>query len=406
MQAVPPAFRPLSGIRVLDVSRVISGPLCTQSLADLGADVVKIETPGLGDDTRHWPPFHKAQFGAVFMAMNRNKRSLSLDLKTETGRSIARDMAVKCDILVENFSTGVAERLGLGYDELKALNPRLVYCTISGFGRDGPMKHSAGYDVILQAFSGMMAATGEEGGGYIRSPVSPIDYATGVHAFAGVLAALIERGRTGQGMLVELSLLDTALSLLGGSLQAFWETGVQPARNGSSHPGLCPYQAFDAQDGPIMIGVANDRLWAKFCTVAGLGDIANDNRFRSNADRVRHRDELLEIVRAVLAERPVAYWVEHLSAVAVPASAINTFDEVLDHPQTQSRGIIAKYPLGSDKARTVRMPIRFDHHAPGVDRPPPALGEHGGDILREFGFSDAQVDDWAAKGIAGMGSRS
>lgn len=400
----PPSFRPLSGIKVLDVSRVISGPLCTQSLADLGAEVYKIETPGPGDDTRHWPPFHKEEFGAVFMAMNRNKRSLALDLKAEAGREIIREMARQCDVFVENFSTGVAERLGIGADELREVNPRLIYCTISGYGRDGPFRNLPGYDVILQAFSGMMAATGEEGGGFIRSPVSPIDYATGIHAFAGVLAALIERGRTGRGMVVEVSLLDTALSLLGGSLQAYWETGVQPPRSGSSHSGLCPYQAFDAADGPMMIGVANDRLWQKFCTVVGLEDLAMDERYRVNANRVANREELLGIIRPVLASRDVAYWTGQLSAVGVPVSAINTFQQVLDHPQTKARGLIANYTLGGDQAQTVCLPVRFDNVGPGVDRPPPELSEHGAEILAEFGFSDEQARQWAAQGIVGLGA--
>lgn len=380
---------------------MISGPLCTQSLADLGADVIKVETPESGDDTRQWPPFHGPGFGAVFMAMNRNKRSIALDLKSGAGQKIVHDMIRECDIFVENFSTGVAERLGVDAATLRSINPALIYCTISGYGRDGPMKGGAGYDVILQAFSGIMSLTGEPGGGHIRSPISPIDYSTGMHAFAGVLAALIQRGQTGKGVHIEVSLLDTAMSLLGYSLQGFWETGKQPARCGSSHDGLCPYQAFDAADGPVMIGVANDGLWRKFCRIADL-DIADDPRFRTNPDRVRNRPELLAIVKAAVKERTVAYWVEHLSAAGVPVAPINGLAEALAHPQTVSREIILEYATeAGDVARTVDLPIRLDHGRRQVDRPPPRLGQHSREILEQFGFDEEQIAGWVDAGIVG-----
>ena len=272
-------MKPLSDVKVLDFTRVLAGPLCTQTLGDLGADVIKVESPGLGDETRGWPPFRGKGLGAVFLSVNRNKRSIAIDLKTEDGRALAHRLAKGADIAIESFGTGVAERLGIDAATLRPLNERLIHCSISGFGRSGPLRKSPGYDVILQAFSGMMSMTGDENGGYIRSPVSPIDQMTGVHAVNGILAALLERARTGKGSAVKASLFDTALGLMRYNLQSFWQTGVQPPKCGSSHESLCPYQAFEAADGPIMIGVANDNLWRKFCAIAGLEDIVDDPKF-------------------------------------------------------------------------------------------------------------------------------
>src|SRR6201996_1227267 len=308
-------FKPLAGIRVLDFSRVLAGPLCTQSLGDLGADVIKIEPVEAGDETRGWPPLRAPGLGAVFLAVNRNKRSVAIDLKTESGLRVIRRLAEHCDVAVENFSTGVAQRLQIGAADLQAINPRLIYCTISGYGRSGPLKNAAGYDVILQAFSGMMSLTGEPGSGHIRIPISPIDHTTGVNAVSGILAALLQREKSGRGAHVEISLLDTAVSLLNYSLQSFWERGVQPRKWGSSHESLCPYQAFEAADGPIMIGVANDNLWRKFCAVTGLNAIVDDPKFRTNADRVTHRKETLDHVQAALTQKPVAHWNEVLTGV-------------------------------------------------------------------------------------------
>ncbi len=269
-------MKPLAGLKVLDFSKTLAGPLCTQSLGDQGADVIKVESVGQGDETRGWPPFPAPGLGAFFLSANRNKRSIALDLKTEEGQRIARDLARNADVVVESFSTGVAERLGIDAPTLQAQNDRLIYCSISGFGRSGPLKNSPGYDVILQAFSGVMALTGDEGGGFIRSPISPIDQTTAVHAFSGILTALIQRQQTGKGSTIKVSLLETAIGLLGYNLQSYWQTGAQPPKCGSGHESLCPYQAFEASDGPLMIGVANDNLWRKFCKVAGLEDIVDD----------------------------------------------------------------------------------------------------------------------------------
>src|SRR6516225_10098399 len=324
--------KPLAGIKVLDFSKVLAGPLCSQYLGDLGAEIVKVEMKGQGDETRGWPPFPAPGFGAVFLSANRNKRSIAIDLKTENGRDIVHELARTADVAIESFGAGVAERLGIDAATLRPLNERLIHCSISGFGRSGPLKNAPGYDVILQAFCGIMAMTGDEGGGYVRSPISPIDQMTGVHAFSGILAMLYAREKTGQGGTIEVSLFETAMGLLGYNLQTFWERRVQPAKCGSSHESLCPYQAFEAADGPIMIGVANDNLWRKFCAVAGLKSIVDDPKFRTNADRVKHRAETLQHVQEVIATNTVAHWNAAPNESGTPCSQINTLPPLLDHP--------------------------------------------------------------------------
>ena len=364
-------MKPLTGIKVLDFTKVLAGPLCTQYLGDLGADIIKVEAVGLGDETRGWPPFRAAGLGTVFLSANRNKRSIALDMKSDEGRSIAQELAKTADIAIESFGTGVAERLGIDAKTLQASNERLIHCSISGFGRTGPLKNSPGYDVILQAFSGVMALTGDEGGGYIRSPISPIDQMTGSHAFSGILASLLERQKTGKGSTVRVSLLETAIGLLGYNLQTFWERGVQPPKCGSSHESLCPYQAFEAADGPIMIGVANDNLWRKFCSVSGLEAIVDDPKFRTNADRVAHRAETLGHVQTVIAKRPVAYWDEVLPKIGVPCSPINSLAQLLDHPHTKSTGMIVEYdhPVAG-VTKGIGQPILFNDQPRTAGLPP------------------------------------
>src|ERR1700745_766732 len=332
--------RPLDGIKALDLSKVLAGPLCGQYLGDLGAEVIKVEAVGQGDETRGWPPFPAPGLGTVFLSANRNKRSIAINMKSDKGRKLVHELARSSDVAIASFGTGVAERVGIDAASLCALNDRLVHCSISGFGRTGPLKNSPGYDVILQAFGGIMSMTGDEGGGYIRSPISPIDQMTGVRAFSGILASLLARERSVKGTSIQVSLFDTALGLLGYNLQTFWERGVQPAKCGSSHESLCPYQAFEAADGPIMIGVANDNPWRKFCGVAGLGEVMDDPRFRTNADRVRHRTETLQHVQDVIATRTVEAWNASLNEVGIPCSPINTLAQLIDHPHTRANKII------------------------------------------------------------------
>ena len=386
--------KPLDGVRVLDLSKVLAGPLCAQYLGDLGAEVIKVEAVGQGDETRGWPPFPAPGLGTVFLSANRNKRSIAINMKSEKGRGLVHDLARSADVAIESFGTGVAERLAIDANSLRALNDRLVHCSISGFGRTGPLKNLPGYDVILQAFSGIMSMTGDEGGGYIRSPISPIDQMTGVHAFSGILASLLAREKSGKGASIQVSLFDTALGLLSYNLQTFWERGVQPAKCGSSHESLCPYQAFEAADGPIMIGVANDNLWRKFCGVAALKSIVDDPKFRTNADRVRHRTETLQHVQAVIAKRTVEAWTATLNDVGIPCSPINTLTQLLEHPHTKANRIIMQYDhAAAGHLNCVGHPVTFVEEERSVGLPPPVLGQHTDEILSEMGLSTETIHE-------------
>ena len=386
--------KPLTGVRVLDLSKVLAGPLCAQYLGDLGADIIKVETVGQGDETRGWPPFPAPGFGTVFLSANRNKRSIAVDMKTEKGREIVHALASSADVAIESFGTGVAERLGIDAATLRSLNDRLIHCSISGFGRSGPLKNSPGYDVILQAFCGIMSMTGDEDGGYIRSPISPIDQMTGVHAFSGILASLYAREKTGKGSAIQVSLFETALGLLGYNLQTYWERGVQPPKCGSSHESLCPYQAFEAADGPIMIGIANDNLWRKFCAVAALGTIVDDPKFRTNADRVAHRNETISHVQSAIAQHAVAYWNDALSGVGVPCAPINSIAKLLDHPHTQASGIIVEYEhQTAGRLKGVGHPVLIDGAERHAGLPPPMLGQHTDDVLSEMGLSSEAINE-------------
>lgn len=391
---------PLTGTKVLDLSRVLAGPLCAQALGDLGADVIKVESLGLGDETRGWPPFKGKGLGAAFLSVNRNKRSIAVDLKSPDGRALVHELARRSDVAIEGFGTGVAERLGIDAPTLRALNERLVHCSISGFGREGPLRLAPGYDVILQAFTGIMSLSGDENSGHIRSPVSPIDQMTGTHAVVGILAALMERARSGRGGTVTASLFDTALALQRYNLQSFWQLGVQPPKCGSSHEALCPYQAFEASDGPIMIGVANDNLWRKFCKIAGLEDIVDDPRFRTNPDRVAHRAETLARVQAVIGQRTAASWYEALSQARVPCSPINTLGQLLDHPHTQGSDVIVDYTHpAAGPTRSVGQPYKLNEETRRAGTPPPLHGQHTDEILREIGVAQSEIDKLRSSNI-------
>lgn len=394
--------KPLTGIRVLDLSKVLAGPLCAQYLGDLGADIIKVETVGQGDETRGWPPFPAPGLGTVFLSANRNKRSIAVDLKTEKGREIVHALARSADVALESFGTGVAERLGIDGPTLRVLNERLIHCSISGFGRSGPLKNSPGYDVILQAFCGIMSMTGDEDGGYIRSPISPIDQMTGVHAFSGILASLYAREKTGKGGTIQVSLFETALGLLGYNFQTYWERGVQPPKCGSGHESLCPYQAFEAADGPIMIGIANDNLWRKFCTVAGLDTIVDDPRFRTNADRAAHRKETIGHVQPAIAQHPVAYWNDALAGAGVPCAPINSIAQLLEHPHTTASGIIVEYEhQAAGRLKGVGHPVLIDGAERQAGLPPPMHGQHTDEVLIEMGLSSETIGELRQARIVG-----
>src|SRR6266550_8950665 len=366
------------------------------------ADIIKVETIGQGDETRGWPPFPAPGLGTVFLSANRNKRSIAINMKSEKGRALVHALAKSSDVAIESFGTGVAERLAIDADSLRALNDRLIHCSISGFGRTGPLKNSPGYDVILQAFSGVISMTGDEGGGYIRSPISPIDQMTGVHAFSGILACLLAREKSGKGASIQVSLFDTALGLLGYNLQTFWERGVQPAKCGSSHESLCPYQAFEAADGPIMIGVANDNLWRKFCAVAGLKAIVDDPKYRTNANRVTHRAETLQHVQSVIATRTVEQWNAALTEVGIPCSPINTLAQLLEHPHTRASKTIMQYDhVAAGSLNCVGHPVTFVGEERSAGLPPPMLGQHTDEILRQMGLSPETIEGLRREDVVG-----
>ncbi len=392
-------FAPLAGIRVLDFSKVLAGPLCTQYLSDMGAQVIKVEPCGSGDDTRRWPPFDGSE-GTVFLSANGNKRSLAVDLKAAQGREICQHMAKSIDIVVESFGPGVTARLGIDYDTLKALNPRLIYCGISGFGTVGPMQQGKGYDVVLQAFSGMISITGEPDGPPGRSPFSPVDQGTGLHAVIGILGALLQRAQSGAGMRVDASLFDTSLAFLSYFLQAFWQRGTEPVRAGSGHESLCPYQVFDTLDRPMILGVANDALWLAFCRVAAMPLLAARTEFRTNSDRVRHRVECVHEVASIMRSRTRDDWLAALSEAGIPASPVHSLGEVSAHPHTKASEMVFEYANSEGRLiKGVAQPLRFDGIRPDARACPPALGADSRDILLEFNYSNTQIDEFARTGV-------
>jgi crotonobetainyl-CoA:carnitine CoA-transferase CaiB-like acyl-CoA transferase len=388
---------PLTGIRVLDLTKVLAGPLCTQYLGDMGAEVIKVEPTSVGDETRKWPPY-KDGTGAVFLSVNRNKRSIAVDLKKKDGVEVVHRLARWADVAIESFAPGVAAKLGVDYPALKQCNEKLVYCSISGYGQFGPLSRSPGYDLILQAFSGLLTITGEEGGGPIRSPMSPIDQGTGMNALSGILAALLRRERTGKGGYLEVSLFETSLALLAYMLQNYWESGKLPSKSGCGHPSLCPYQVFQAIDRDILIGVPNDNLWRRFCHVVGLPQFADDPRFSSNAARVENADQTIDFVQSIIASRPCDEWTALLGDAGIPCAPLNTLQDLLDHPHTRARGIVADYEhpeLGASK--TVLQPIVFDQQPRSVGVGAPLLGQHTIDILASLGYDTREIEDLVSR---------
>ena len=393
MSAVSPSSAgPLAGIRVLDLSRILSGPFMTMIFADLGAEVIKLEEPKNGDDTRQWAPPFQGEESAYFLSVNRNKRGIAVDLKRDEGRAIAQRLADIADILVENFRPGTAARLGLGYNELSQRNPALIYASISGFGQTGPYASEAGYDAIAQALGGLMSVTGEAGRAPVRVGNSAADIGAAMWAAIGVLAALHERGATGRGRWIDVSLLDGQIAWLTYLASGYFASGEVPQRYGSAHPSIVPYQAMPTKDGHLMVAVGNDALWRKFATLLGLGELADDPRFATNPDRVRNRGSLIPLLENALASRTSAEWALDLSAAGIPAGPINTIDVALAHPQVQYRDMVLSVEHPTEgTVRMVGSPIKLSGHTPAPTTAPPILGEHTDEVLAELGFSGVDI---------------
>ena len=395
-----PADQPLKGIRVLDLTRVLAGPYCAMLLGDMGAEVIKIEEPGKGDDTRGWPPFAGGE-STYFMSVNRNKKSVTLNLKAPEGRELLKKLAKKSDVLLENFRTGTMEKLGLGYATLSKLNPKLVYCAISGFGESGPESHRGGYDLIVQAESGVMDLTGFPDGPPVKVGNSIADLVAGMSGAHGVTLALLARQRTRRGQKVEIAMLDVMASLLTYQAGMYLNAGRTPARRGNEHPSIVPYEVFKAADGYLALGVANNSLWERCGAALERPDLVKDARFATEASRVENRATLVPLLNQVLGTRPAAEWMKRLEAVGVPAGRINTVPEVCESEHLRARGMVVALPHA--KAGTVKMmgvPIRL-HGTPGKAKTAaPVLGGDTEAVLtRVLGIKRPQVQRLRKAGV-------
>lgn len=384
----------LAGVRVLDLSRILAGPSATQVLADLGADVVKVEKPGEGDDTRGWgPPFVVGRDGAplpesaFYLCANRNKRSIAIDVAQPDGRDLVFALLERADVLVENFKVGGLAKYGLAYDQLKDRFPRLVYCSITGFGQTGPYAHRAGYDFLIQGMGGIMSVTGEPDGQPMKVGVGIADLMTGMYAAVGILAALRHRERSGRGQHIDVSLLDTQIAWLANTATNFLLSGKDPPRLGNGHPNVVPYQVFDTADAPMILAVGNDGQFRKFCACAGMTGMLDDPRFATNAQRVVHRETVCAAVAAALRRRPRAHWLDALEAAGVPCGPINTMSEVFADPHVQARGARVTMPFpaaASGAVDVVASPLRMSDTPPTYRIAPPRLDEHRAAVLRDW----------------------
>jgi crotonobetainyl-CoA:carnitine CoA-transferase CaiB-like acyl-CoA transferase len=386
----------LDGIRVLDLTRILSGPYCTQILADHGADVIKVERPGSGDDTRRFGPPFVGEDAAYFLSINRNKQSVCVDLKNPEGAALVRELAARSDVVVQNFRPGAAERLGLGAEDLHAINPKLVYCSISGFGQTGPWSSKPGYDLAVQGLSGVMSITGTSDGPPTKVGTSIADIVTGMYAAQGILLALYRRSVTGVGDTVDIAMLDSMVSLLTYQAGNYFATGTPPARAGNRHPNIVPYETFQAEDGWFNLAVGNDKLWARFCEATGRDDLAADVRFTTNPDRVAHREELFSQLSELFADRPVTYWVELLETAGIPCGPILDVSQVLTHPQVLAREMVTE----ADGQPLTGTPVKLEAAPAVAPRHPPKLGQHTASVLAEvLGYDDARVASLAAAGV-------
>jgi formyl-CoA transferase/CoA:oxalate CoA-transferase len=389
----------LDDLLVLDLTRALSGPYCTLMLADMGARVIKIETPDGGDDTRGWgPPFLHGE-SSYFLGINRNKESLTLNLKHPDAQDVFRRLIARADVLVENFRPGTMDRLGFGYEAVRMLNDRLIYAAISGFGQDGPYRERVAYDLILQGMGGLMGTTGEEGGPPVKVGVAVTDIAAGMFAAYGILVALRVRDRVGRGQLVDASMLDSQVAWLTYQAGYYFATGENPRRLGSAHPSLVPYQAFRTKDGYLNVAVGSEAIWARFVLAVGAPHLADDPRFATNPDRVRHREILLPLLEPIFGTKTTVEWSRILEAAGVPAGPIYLLSDLFDDPQVRHRHMVVE--MTHPKAGQVKqtgVPLKLSETPGRLASPPPLLGEHTDRILSELGYSDAQRSAMRADG--------
>ena len=404
----------LDGVRVLDLSRILAGPWATQVLADFGADVIKVERPGVGDDTRTWgPPYLQDAEGrdtresAYYLCANRGKRSVAIDFTTAEGQALLRELVMQCDVLVENYKVGGLKKYGLDFTSLQAINPRLVYCSITGYGQDGPYAQRAGYDAAIQAIGGLMSVTGEPDGAPGAGPqkvgVAATDLMTGMYAATAILAALRHAERTGVGQQIDLALLDTQVAWLANQASNYLVGGVVPTRQGTAHPNIVPYQVMPAADGYFMLAVGNDGQFARLCEVIGEPQLASDPRYATNNARVAHREELVPYLQQRLRTRPAGQWLEALEKAVVPANPVNRIDQVFDDPQVQARGLRIELPhAGGGSVPMVRNPLKFSATPLQYRQAAPVLGQHTREVLDEvLSIDDARLQALQAQGVVG-----
>ncbi len=398
-------MQPLQGVRILDLSRILAGPWCSQHLADLGAEVIKVEHPVRGDDTRGWgPPFFRdTGQAAYYLGANRGKQSIAIDIATSAGQSLVRELVQECDVLLENFKVGALAKYGLDYASLKALKPDLVYCSITGFGQDGPYAGRAGYDFLLQGMGGLMSITGHPdtrlGCGPVKVGVAVTDLFTGMYASSAILAALWQRERQGKGAHIDLSLLDVQVAMLANQAMNYLVSGDAPGRLGNAHPNIVPYEAFPCADGHLILAVGNDDQFVRFCRVADADYLAEDPRFSTNRERVHHREELLPVLRELLLQRSRDEWLSALEQAGVPCGPINHIDQVFEDPQVRHRGMRRTQAANPDLP-LLGNPTRIDGQPMFASRPPPALGEHTDVILDQvLGYDRRRIEQLRKENI-------